>query len=586
MGVQFGAYPTDQGTPDANFGAAVDGNYGFGDGCFDGTLDATDPSAPTCTDSLGADVPFTALGADDYLVHIDLADKTDANGQPIYKVTREEDINIGNGDSFVPQVPPPACAGPLHQVDVAGFGTNGYGATAIPDPSGTTVTGTASGGTLTTLVDATQAWAANQWAGDQVTITAGAGIGQVATIISNTATTLTVAAWPVAPNATSQYELVAMLHVGASTPTANATFVDIGASPYEGQAKPLCDTKLVPLQNGKSVVPMFNVFTDVPLPGRFFALNNSDLVFSTDPKSLLYGEKAGIPFSPVGIYDWSNRLVTTVETDYNGLFDVLLPSTNRINCPTPSGVCGNLYRFVGNDPGIPGRLNLNYNPQYRTIAAEFETWPGIIVPADTAPTQVGVTVQLPGGQTNTALSCPVNDPAAAPATRTPELYAVSRPYVSGTTTAARSFTITGLGFGAPQGTGAVTIDGLTSAQVTVTSWSDTQIGVTVPAGAPVGPHQLRIRASNGKSTVNGITIHVIGTGYNPSLYEVGPGRTYAPVESLPAAADHAIQDALDDAATFMSPEPPTPAGAPWWWSIPTTRVSTPARTRAARTTRT
>ncbi len=36
--VQFGPYPTDQGTPDANFGAAVDGNYGFGDGCFTATL--------------------------------------------------------------------------------------------------------------------------------------------------------------------------------------------------------------------------------------------------------------------------------------------------------------------------------------------------------------------------------------------------------------------------------------------------------------------------------------------------------------------------------------------------------------------
>ena len=40
----------------------------------------------------------------------------------MYKVTREEDINIANGDQFVPQVPPPACAGPLHTVDVAGIG--------------------------------------------------------------------------------------------------------------------------------------------------------------------------------------------------------------------------------------------------------------------------------------------------------------------------------------------------------------------------------------------------------------------------------------------------------------------------------
>ena len=106
----------------------------------------------------------------------------------------------------------------------------------------------------------------------------------------------------------------------------------------------------------------------------------------------------------MGIYDYTDRLITTVESDFNGLFDVLLPSTNRINCPTPSGVCANLYRFVGNDPGVPGRLNLNYRPQFRTIAAEFEAIPGVLIPADLAPTQVGVTVQLPGGQVN-SVSC-------------------------------------------------------------------------------------------------------------------------------------------------------------------------------------
>ena len=114
----------------------------------------------------------------------------------------------------------------------------------------------------------------------------------------------------------------------------------------------------------------------MPIPGRFWGLIVDDLNFSSNPKSLTYGEKAGMPFAPVGIYDYTDRLITTVESDYNGLFDVLLPSTNRINCPTPSGVCANLYRFVGNDPGVPGRLNLNYNPQFRTIAAEFEALPG------------------------------------------------------------------------------------------------------------------------------------------------------------------------------------------------------------------
>ncbi len=499
MGVQFGPYPTDQGTPDANFGAAVDGNYGFGDGCFDGTLDATDPAAPACKDGAGADVPFSALGADDYLVHIDLASGPNAND---FKVTREEDINIGNGDSFVPQVPPPACAGPLHQVDVADLGSDGYGATAIADPSGTTVTGTATAGTATTLEDTAQAWTTDEWAGDRVTITAGTGAGQVREIISNDATTLTVAAWDTLPDATSQYELVALLHVGASTPTANATFVDIGGTPYEGQARPLCDTKLVPLQNGKSVVPMFNVFTDVPLPGRFFAYNVDDLNFSTDPKSLLYGEKAGLPFTPVGIYDFANRLVTTVETDYNGLFDVLLPSTNRINCPTPSGVCGNLYRFVGNDPGIPGRLNTNYNPQYRTIAAEFEAWPGIIVPADTAPTQMGVSIQLPGSQQNQALACPVNPVGTTPTT--PELFTVSTPYGR----ASSSFTITGRGFGAG---GSVTLSDGTNAPIALATsgWSDTSITATVPAATAGGAYQMTIRRTdNGKTTIDGLTFHV------------------------------------------------------------------------------
>ena len=155
--------------------------------------------------------------------------------------------------------------------------------------------------------------------------------------------------------------------------------------------------KLVHLDNGKSIVPVFNVFTDVPIPARIWGLIVDDLNFSTNPKSLLRREgrravRAG------GIYDYTNRLITPSSPTTTVCADVLLPSTNRINCPTPSGVCANLYRFVGNDPGIPGRLNLNYSPEFRTIAAEFEAFPGLIVPADLAPTQVGVTAQLPGGQ--------------------------------------------------------------------------------------------------------------------------------------------------------------------------------------------
>jgi hypothetical protein len=423
--------------------SSVDGNYGFADGCFISGFGSFDPDGATvCADP--GETP-AALPASDYLVKVSIpkdgfATPDDPDGTPLYKFTREEDINIGNGDAWIPQAPPPACVGPLHTVDVDTNGTDGY-----PEVVG-------DGGVTNDL--------------------------------------------PIG------------VTVPASTPTVNSTFAnDVGGSPYEGQQKPLCDTKLVPLRNGRSIVPTFNVFTDVPLPGRFFGYMVDDLNFSADPTSILFGEKAGVPFAPVGIYDYTNRLVTTVETDFNGLYDVLLPSTNRINCPTPSGVCPNVYRFVGNDPGNPiqGRLNPNYNPQFRTIAAEFEAIPGVVVPADNAPVQVGVSVQLPGGQFNQFLTCPLNDPDGP--TTTPEIFTVSKPYVrlADGDTSNDSFTIKGQGFG-PGGT--VTFDG--NLVLPTGSWTDTQIDVTVPASTAGGVHQLAIaRSDNGNRTVNGLTFHVL-----------------------------------------------------------------------------
>jgi hypothetical protein len=497
MGVQVGPYGTDLGTPNENFGAAVDGNYGFGDGCQNPAA-PFDPNTGKCTD--GSDP--TPLAANDYLVKVEIPTEGDLYpnavhpNRPLYQVTREEDINIGNGDTFVPQVAPPVCAGALHTVDVAST-----------DAAPTT---------------------------DNYPALVGDG---------------------------TNGEPVGVI-VPASAPVDNPTFAnDVGGSPYEGTPKPLCDTKLVELQNGSSIAPTFNVFTDVPVAGRFFGLIVDDLNFSTDPKSIFYGEKAGVPFAPVGVYDFTDRLVTTVESDYNGIFDLLLPSTNRINCPTPSGVCANVYRFVGNDPGVPGHLNANYNPQYRTIAADFEALPGVVVPADVAPTQVGVSVQLPGQQTNQAVSCPINP--TAPASK-PELFAVSRPFVR--STGSRQFTINGQGFGAPQGTGRVTLG---TTLLTVNSWSDTRIVVTVPATStsfPPGPYQLTVTGAGGASTVDGLTFHVLGTGYNPNVYEVGlaagdrttayaaygwPAITVARYQthnSLPGSANHAIQNALNDAA--------------------------------------
>jgi parallel beta-helix repeat protein len=352
--------------------------------------------------------------------------------------------------------------------------------------------------------------------------------------------------------------------VPASTPTENPTFLDIGGTIYEGQQKPLCDVKLIHLGDSKSIAPGFNFFTDVPLPGRFWGLIVDDLNFSSNPQSTAYGEKLPLSFAPVGIYDYTNRLITTVESDYNGLFDVLLPSTNRISCPTPSGVCANLYRFVGNDPGTPGHWNPSYTPQYRTISAEFEAFAGLTIPADLAPTPVAVAVQIPGLQTIQPVACTLNDPTGAMAAMNPEFFAINKPYMyTNAMGADRTFTLTGLGFGGTAGS--VMLD---SDTMTINSWIDTSIQFTVPTNGPdvpsSGPHQLKITTVDGKTTVNALTFHVIVPGggggdttYNPQVFEVGVGYAYDPTDPAHNTGDpggefgpyeHALQDAINDAA--------------------------------------
>lgn len=74
-------------------------------------------------------------------------------------------------------------------------------------------TGTATSAGTNTLTDSAKSWTTNAFAGFQVTITGGTGSGQVRTIISNTATQLTVHAdWTVQPDGTSTYEVKKDLH--------------------------------------------------------------------------------------------------------------------------------------------------------------------------------------------------------------------------------------------------------------------------------------------------------------------------------------------------------------------------------------
>jgi len=310
----------------------------------------------------------------------------------------------------------------------------------------------------------------------------------------------------------------------------NPAFADGGGSPFEGQARPLCDLKLVAVQQQKSVAPSFYFFDRVPAPGRLFGAVVEDLALGTDPTEFYYGEKAGIPNSPVGVYDYAGALVTTIQSDPNGFFEILLPSTRTFNCPLPAGPCPNVYRVVGNDPGASGHPNPNYDPQYMSFESDWQMWPGLTLLADVALLPNASVIEFPGTQNTHPPDCSIEP------TR-PQLFAVSRPYLDDGDT----ITIDGQHFGVDEGS--VTLDDDVVVDPANVAWSDTSIGLTVTGVTP-GPHQLAIVGAGGLSTVNGITIHVLGAGYQPSIYEVDPTGTHTT-----GGAFDTVQAALDAAAS-------------------------------------
>jgi hypothetical protein len=448
----FQAQPSD--TTPGNFGQTVNGNYGFGTSKLnlyppgDENNPAPNKDLPLYANLADNHYDDQALLPDDYLVSVELL-QNPVGGKPMYQVTREEDVNIFNGDGYLPQENfPPA---PDLSADPP------TPAQPQPDP-GSPPSG---------------------------------GVG----IISGCA----------GANHT--------VHV------TNQPFVDGGGSPFEGQQKPLCDQKLITVRGGQSTAPNFNLFTEVPLPTHFFGLTINDLGLSNDPRSIGYGEAQPLPGVPVGLYDWAGRLVDTVITDFNGFYEALEPSTSTYNCPLPAGPCPGMYRFVGNDPGQPGHVNRDYNPRFRTIATNFQAWPGLYTVTDTAPTQVANVVAAPG-------STQVNPVDCTPPATAPQIFALDKPFLRAADN--RTVTINGAGFGASRGSGGVTLtraDG-TTMNVTPSAWTDTTIQFSVPATLPflrpAGPYQVSVRKADGQTTVNGVSLQLFGIGYNPRLLQVNP----------------------------------------------------------------
>jgi hypothetical protein len=464
MGVATG---TSDSTP-GNGAQTVNGNYGFATSNIN-LYPPTDTAHNPDGLALYAPLPdgqSQDLPAQDYIVSVEIP-KDPVDGKPMYQVTGEQDVNIFDGDTYLPQQNYPP---------------------------------------------ATPAIAADPPPGHQPTATAPSQPpSQQAGIIS---------------------PCVGALHTVDVT---NPNFIAGGGSPFQGQPRPSCSDKLVTVRAGQATAPNFNLFTDVPIPTHFWGLTLNDLGLTLDKRSVNYGEAQGIPYVPVGLYDWSGRLVDTTHTDFNGLYEALEPSTDTYNCPVPAGPCPNMYRFVGNDPGQPGQLNPDYNPRFRTIATNFQAWPGQYTVTDEAPTQVAATALAPDTTTVNPTQCDLGGAV-------PQLLAVSKPYIRTTDNAAgRRITMTGFGFGNAQGT--VTLNGSALAASAVTSWNDRTIVLTVPSSTATGPATLAVTGSNGQSGYNGLTIQALNsTGTpgvnpaNPALAEVGPGKQFSTVQAALEAA--------------------------------------------------
>jgi len=385
-----------------------------------------------------------------------------------YRSVMEEDINVFGGDQFVPAVPPFPCAGPMHTVDVVDVpGDANFDPTHPSETHG----------------------------------------------VYNPDFLATTSA--LAPN---------------------------GGSPYQDQEKPLCDARIVDLQKGGFVNSDFFVFTDavdmdpttvegpdeiptgagIPMPGRIRGVLLDDLTVELDPTSPMYGEKRGIPNAPIGIRDFTGKLITTVYSDENGYWEVTLPSTGTYNCALPAGPCPGMYQVVGNDPGTPENPNEGWDPNYGALKLSFDVWPALTTYADVAILPITGFVQDPGSQFESPPQCEITAGA-------PDLQEVSDVL----RTAGQTLTITGSGFNGAT----ATLDG--TAITTVVN-SDTSITATIPAGTAPGPHELLLR-EGGVNSPLGITIHVTGTGYSFSATQqrhVGAGEEYTTVQSaLDAAVD-------------------------------------------------
>jgi hypothetical protein len=340
-------------------------------------------------------------------------------------------------------------------------------------------------------------------------------------------------------------------------------------APFAGATRPLCDRKLVTLEDQSSVLAKFYIFTSTHVAAHFTGIITDDFTSEFDPFSPQFGEKFSPPDLPVSIKDWSGTEISRVYADHWGAYNGLTYSTWEVNPPNPTGYAPTMMVTCMNDPGTGTTPDPLFNPAYSQFCYEIPFMPGQTQYMDTPVTPTSAFAGA--GYNNPDCSYPDATPAIASVVNTSaesnssgSLAMLSGPWVSAAGTG-HQIKITSLGdllvnnnaysgpsattppynqktitrhygFGpAPTsncGTGQPCVklvgsDGLPH-PLTSVSWSDSTITGTVPSGVPNCPVQqqhryysgtptltaqcgeLVITAANGKQSIDTVTVTIGG----------------------------------------------------------------------------
>jgi hypothetical protein len=282
-------------------------------------------------------------------------------------------------------------------------------------------------------------------------------------------------------------------------------------APFAGAMRPLCDRKEVTLADQAAALAKFWVFTSTHTAAHFTGVITDDFTSEFDPFAPTFGEKFSPPDMPVSIKDWSGAEISRVYADHWGAYNGLTYSTWEVNPPNPTGYAPTMMVTCMNDPGSGTTPDPLYNPQYSNFCYEIPFMPGQTQYMDTPVTPTSAFAGA--GYNNPDCAYPANTPAISEVDGDgvgPWVSAVghtltinslgdqqvpNNAYSGPSATGApynQKTILRHYGFGQTQGTGFVTIGGVAAA---VTSWSDTQITVTVPATVPNCPLQQQIQYS-------------------------------------------------------------------------------------------